>query len=304
MKPASRTPLIAMLLAAELLIAGMVVYSLRGGHLASGFAGLHSAGAAGDFVAKTIAPIAVGNAPRVTIDDPDSGVSITASTDGMVHVKDDTYFSGMMWGTHGAYPQVKVTQDATGVHISRASYGGGWFSVMGDSRQHIEVQIPPAATLAIVHCDSAEIADLSGGTIAVHSDDGHIKASHVSTDSLQLDTDDGSVEALNLALTGAAPLLKLHSNDGHIRASGRFPAGGNYDLSTNDGHMYAELAPGSDVAIDASTSDGAIRVDGVRQRQFDHGDPASGTVRIGTGAAPMRLSTQDGSIDITTNGAE
>ena len=52
-----------MLLAAELLIAGMVVYSLRGGHFASGFAGFHGSGAQSDFVAKTISPIAAPSGP-------------------------------------------------------------------------------------------------------------------------------------------------------------------------------------------------------------------------------------------------
>jgi hypothetical protein len=322
MNNASRTPVIAMLLAAELLIAGIAVYSLRGGHIGSpGFAQFTSSGTGGDFVAKTIAPIAAGRAPNVTIDDPESGVEVTASTDGMVHVKDDTYFGGATIGNHNGYPQVRVTQDLGGVHISRPSYESSWGMFIGfsESRQHIEVQVPADATLVIGHCESAEITGLNHGanvtsqdghidltdvkgTVVAHSDDGHITATRISTDSLNLSSNDGYVEALDLDLTGAAPAVTLHSNSGHIRASGRFPAGGTYNFTTSDGKMYVALEPPSDVTIDATTEDGAIRVDNERQRQFDQGDPANGTLRFGSGASAMHMHTSDGSIYITTNG--
>lgn len=318
----SRAPLIGMLLAAEVLIAGTVLYTLRGGFSSPGYAHVGGSGGTGDFVAQSIAPIAAGSAPRVTIDDPQSGVAVTASTDGMVHVKDDTYFRGAMLSNHAGYPQVRVTQDAGGVHISRADFHGVWGIFIGfsDSRQHIEVQVPADSTLIVGHCESAEISGLNNGAnvtsqdghiglsdmrgpIVAHSDDGHITASSVTTSSLDLSSNDGAVEALNLELTGAAPSVKLRSNDGHIRASGRFPAGGTYDFSTEDGTVYLDLASGSDVTVDASTEDGAIRVNGERQRAFDHGDPADGSLRVGSGAATMHARSQDGSIYITTNGA-
>jgi hypothetical protein len=299
MNATSRTSVIAMLLAAELLIAGMAVYSLRGGSIAPGFISFGHQGA-GSFVAKSFAPVAAGIAPNVTIDDPHSGVSVTPSTDGMIHVKDDTTFRG--WGSDSSYPQLQVTHDLSGVHVTRADYH---LAVIGwvDSRQHIEVQVPAQSTVTIARCEGATLDDLRGGAISVHSDDGHVTASDITTGSLQMSSNDGYVEGLNLSLTGAAPVVTLHSDDGHVTATGRFPAGGTYDLSTNDGRIYTTLEPGSDVSVDASTSDGAIHIDGARQRQFDHGDPASGTLRLGSGASTMRLRSQDGSIYITTNGA-
>ncbi len=316
MNATSRTSVIAMLLAAELLIAGMAVYSLRGGSIAPGFASFGHPGTTGSFVAKSFAPMVAGIAPNVTIDDPESGVSVTPSTDGLVHVKDDTTFEG--WGYDRNYPQLRVSQDASGVHVARAEYHVafiGWVS----SRQHIELLVPAQSTVVIGHCQSAELSGLNNGatvtsqdghidltdmrgTIVAHSDDGHVTASFVTTGSLQLSSNDGYVEALNLDLVGTAPVVTLHSADGHVTATGRFPAGGTYDLTTDDGRIYVTADQGSDVALNASTSDGAIHIDGVRQRQFDEGDPASGTLRLGSGASTMHLHSQDGSIYITTNG--
>jgi Toastrack DUF4097 len=317
MNATSRTSVVAMLLAAELLIAGMAVYSLRGG-FAPGFASFgHQGAGGGEFVAKSIAPIMAGLSPSVTIDDPNSGVQVSASTDGMIHVKDDTYFHSWFGGGHRDYPQLKVTQDLSGVHVTRASAEGDF--TFGNSREHIEVQVPAGSSLVIGHCESAEISGLNNGvtvtsqdghidltdmrgTIVAHSDDGHITASRITTSSLDVSSADGYVEGLNLDLIGTAPMVKLHSNDGHVTATGRFPAGGTYDFSTNDGKGYVTLEPGSDVTLDASTDDGAIHVDGERRRDFDHGDPASGVLHFGSGASTMRLHSQDGSLYITTNG--
>ena len=73
-------------------ILGLAAYSIRGAVSGNVFA---AGGTGADFAAKTFAPIAAGTAPRVTIDDPNSGVTIGVSDDGRVHVKDDTSFSGM-----------------------------------------------------------------------------------------------------------------------------------------------------------------------------------------------------------------
>jgi hypothetical protein len=302
-----------MLLAAEVLIIGIAAYSIRGAAFGNAFAG----GTAGSFVAKTFAPIAAGSAPRVTIDDPNSGVTISASNDGAVHIKDDTYFSGLMLGNRlGDYPQLTVTQDASGVHISRPDYHEGWAMFgFSNSRQHFEVRVPADATVAVDECDNAEVSDLKNGitikaldgrieltridgAIVAHTNDGHIKAEEVTSPSLDLSSDDGWIEVHNLAAAGSSPYVRLQSNDGHLDVSGVFPAGGKYDLTTHDGRITTAFAQGSDVTVDASTNDGSLRVDGVRQ----HGDDgAQQTVRVGSGASPMRIHSDDGSVTITTH---
>jgi hypothetical protein len=310
----ARSSWIAMLVAAEVLILGIAGYSIRGAFSGSAFA---AGGSGADFVARTFAPIAAGSAPHVTIDDPNSGVTIGASADGLVHVKDDTYFSGVMLGNRrGDYPQLTVTQDASGVHISRSAYHEDWVMFgFSDSRQHFEVQVPADASIVVDECDNAEVSDVKNGiaikaldgrielthvngAIVAHTNDGHIKADEVTSPSLDLSSDDGWIEAHNVSATGSTPYVRLHSTDGHIDVRGLFPAGGKYELATADGRINAAFAPGSDVTVDASTNDGSLRIDGVRQHSDDG---AQETVRVGSGASPMHIHSDDGSITITTH---
>ena len=84
----SRTSVVAMLIAIEVAIVGIALYAVRG------IGGVHAA----EFAAKTITPIDAGASPRVEIDDPDSRVDVTASTDGLVHVTDLTHVHGAFFG--------------------------------------------------------------------------------------------------------------------------------------------------------------------------------------------------------------
>jgi len=311
----SRISLVALLVAVEAVILGLAVYTIRGAISGNVFA---AGGSGAQFVAKSFAPIAAGSAPRVTIDDPNSGVTISASNDGLVHVKDDTYFSGATLRSPHGYPQLTVTRDSSGVHISRPAYHEGWSMFIGfsNSRQHFEVQVPPDSTVLVDACDNAEVSDLKNGAtikaldgrielthvegaIAAHTDDGHVTADGVTSSSLDLSSNDGWIEIHNFTLTGGTPYVRLQSGDGHIAASGLFPAGGKYDISTNDGHVNVALARGSDVTVDASTNDGSLHIDGVRQ----HGDDsAEQSIRVGGGSAAMRVHSDDGSVTIITNG--
>lgn len=312
----SRTLVVATLVAAQVTILGLAAYSIRGAISSDAFA---SGGSGASFVAKTFAPVAAGSAPRVTIDDPNSGVTIGVSNDGLVHVKDDTTFSGVTLRSPHDYPQLTVTQDGNGVHISRPAYHQGWSMFIGFSmsRQHFEVQVPAASSVFVDACDNAEVSDLKNGVtikaldgrielthvdgaIVAHSNDGHILAEDVTSPSLDLSSNDGWIEARNFTAGGNAPYVRLQSDDGHIAASGLFPAGGKYDLATHDGRINLAFARGSDVTVDASTNDGSLRVDGVRQHA---GDGAQQNLRVGSGGSAMRVHSDDGSITITTNGA-
>ncbi len=301
-----------MLLAVEVLIVGAVLAVLHGDGWHNAFAGsMHQS----SFTAHPIAPIAAGPAPHVQIDDPESGVAVTASSDGMIHVKDDTTFSGWRFGGTQAIPQVQVTRTFDGVHISRADYSTGGISMF--SRQHIEVQVPAGAHVTIGHCESAEITGVRNGVevasqdghialrhisgiVNARSDDGHISAEDLSGSAISLVTDDGHITARGIRLLGAAPQAKIHTSDGSLTVSGLFPAGGSYALSTGDGSVHLALAAGSDARIAASTGDGSIEVDG---SETDGDDSASRTVQVGGGNASMQVRTEDGSIHISTNGA-
>ncbi|HEY3675932.1 MAG TPA: hypothetical protein VGK84_08040, partial [Candidatus Tumulicola sp.] len=65
----SRSSIVAMLVAVEVLIVGIGLYALRGPH---GFP-VHNGGS---FTPAAIAPLAAGNAPQIEVDDPDSHVDV------------------------------------------------------------------------------------------------------------------------------------------------------------------------------------------------------------------------------------
>ncbi|MGB6062265.1 MAG: DUF4097 family beta strand repeat-containing protein [Candidatus Aquilonibacter sp.] len=285
---------IAILVAAEVVILGLAAYSIRGAVAGDVFAG----GDTGpDFAAKTFVPIAAGNAPRVTIADPNSGVTIGVSDDGLVHVKDDTSFSGATLRSPHDYPQLTVTRDLNGVHIARPAYHEGWTMFIGfsNSRQHFEVQVPASATVVVDECDNAEVSDLKNGA-TIKALDGRIELTHVEG-AIVAHTDDGHITIDGVT----SPSLDLSSNDGRIEVRNfTTVAGGKYDVATRDGRIDLGFARGSDVTVDASTNDGTIRVDGIRQQHDD--DSAQQSIRVGNGGSAMRVHSDDGSITVTTNG--
>jgi DUF4097 and DUF4098 domain-containing protein YvlB len=332
MNSSSRTALVAMLVAVEVLIAGLAIWCIGGGHTMAFAAGMHRNG----FAANPIAPIAAGDTPRIEVSDPESRVIVDASHDGLVHVKDLTNANGSIFSS-GTIPQLRVNRTAAGVSIERESYDLdflAWVTIP----QRIEIDVPAASTLDIAKSSGAEISRITGGvtvrsqdgpivladltgTVDAASSDGHVTATGVHGDKLTLQssdgnlelhdvtvetlnatTSDGRVETTNLTVAGAKPQATLHSNDGSMHVNGSFAPGGTYEVSSNDGRVELGLASGADLTVAASTGDGKITVDGTTYDN-DDGDSVQHTVRLGSGAGTMNLRSGDGSIHITTNGA-
>lgn len=322
-----------MLLAVELVLVGMMFTAVHGwgGHVFAASGGFHAANAS----AKTYPPVAAGLSPHVQIDDADSGVHVTASNDGLVHVSDATSIHGFVIGA-SKIVDLTIARTADGVRIYRPSSQHHFTVIFGGDTEHIDVQVPSGSHVDVIRSSSAEVTGMQNavdvksqdghiglfdihGNVNAHSDDGHIEARNVAGDTLAMSTNDGSlrfsditanvldaktddgrIEAANLTIGGSSPRATLHTNDGSVHVGGKFAAGGSYDFSTNDGRVETTLATGSDLTIDASTGSGKIYVDG---SPFGDGDSATHTVRLGSGSGAMRLASQDGSIHITTNGA-
>src|SRR5579862_2361151 len=301
-----RATVVAMLIAAEIAIVGMAIYTLgRGGP--SFAAGLHSA----DFNAAPIAPLAAGATPHVVIDDSNSRVVVGLSNDELVHVRDLTSMHGAVFSS-GPYPRLKATRTPDGVRIARADGGRLSISVFGMSVQRIEVDAPSGSRLEIARCDGADVNGIDGG-VSVHSleghvalsdlrgsvdarsDDGYISATNVRGDRLAMESMDGHLALDNVAV---ASLIGT-TRDGHIEAA-NLSVANDATLQTADGWMRVRFAPGADVTVDASTRDGKITVDGFSS---DNDSSAQRTIRLGAGTGRMKLATDDGSIHITTNGA-
>lgn len=331
-----RFALIAMLAAVEVVILGMATFVLSGHSLWSwpGNAGYSPAQTAAG--THPIAPLAAGNAPAVYIDDPQSRVMVSPSTDGLVHVQDRTHFSGLAWGVGGAHiPPVTVTRTAAGVRIVRPSYHLGFFGFVTNGDQRIDVQVPSGSSVQIAHCSGAgvngitngvsvtsidgsiAIAD-SSGNVSAHSDDGRVELRRVRGSTLDISSDDGSlhltdvaanaltartgdgsIHAQGITLNGSAPRATVHSGDGSVRVDGIFPGSGTYEISSGDGSIGLALASGSNATIAAHTDDGSMTLDG--QSFHDDGSNQQ-ALRVGDGSSSLRVSSGDGSIHITTNG--
>ncbi|MEO6834543.1 MAG: DUF4097 family beta strand repeat-containing protein [Candidatus Tumulicola sp.] len=336
----SRASIVGMLVAAEVLIVGVALYALGGrpggfhGPIFAG--GLHDA----DFVAKSVAPIEAGDAPRIAVDDPDSRIVVAASNDGLVHVKDLTNVRGAMFTDGGSVPQLNVRHTGDGVAISRhESNGSGLHFGIGSFDQRVEIDAPPGSHIDIARCAGADVSAIQGGvavrsqdgrisladlrgtvegrtqdgsisasrvhgdTLALQSANGHLSLSDVAVSSLNARTSDGSIEARGLAIGGGTqPQAVLHSDDGSIRADGSFAPGGSYEISTQNGSIRLGLAPNADLTVNASTGNGKVLVDGSPFENSD-GDSVRHTVKLGSGSGNLQLSSGDGSIHILTNGA-
>ncbi len=311
----SRTAIVVMLVAAEILVLGAVFWALGG---RTGF----TAGAVDlrpvAFHPKAIAPIDAGNAPHVTVSDADSLVTVTPSGDGRVHVTDLTHFGGAMWGT-GRVAQLSVERTSGGVRIERPESGGwanGFIDLGGFARRRIAVALPAGASLDVRRAAGADIAGLSGpvrvvsldgrivlrdlsGGVDARSDDGAIEASGVSGASVSLASQDGRISLVDVS-TGT---LVATTADGSIHASGLRIGGPGATgrLHTGDGSVDLSFAGDPNLSVRAHTGDGRILMDG---RTTHNDDATDARYTLGSGAGSFDVSTQDGTISMTTNGGQ
>lgn len=284
----SRTGIVAVLLAVEVFIGGAILWAFTGGRSWSMPAGgLH--GVTDDV--HSVAAIDAGTAPHVVIDDPDTRVIVTASTDGKVHVTDHSQTYGLVWGPKSRQP-LSVTRTADGVSIRRPGGEGLRFAVLGMDSEHTEVALPPDAALDIQRCGGAEANGLKG-SVAIRSVDGSIHLASINATSLKINSSDGSLRLEDVA----APTIDATTSDGSIKASNLRVGGGT--LHSNDGSIRLGLAD-ANLTVHAQTNDGSIRFNGRRVADSDSG---TADYQVGTGGGSLQVSTQDGSIHISTNGA-
>jgi hypothetical protein len=280
----TRTGIIAVLIAAEVFIASVIVVS------AGGLQTFSAAGNAHDFnyAPYSLPAVDAGSNPHVVIDDSDSRVVVTPSTDGQVHVTDDTHIAGWGWGSRPQRVQVRKTAD--GVVIERPA-SPARVVIFGFEMSRTEVALPANATLEITHSGGADVSDLTG-TISVHSDDGHITATNLRSGDVALTTADGRITLVNVN----ADKLAVSTSDGSIRASSLSVRNGT--ARSGDGSITLAFADAGNLALHAQTGDGSIRVNGLRQS-----DSSPLDYKLGNGSGSLDVSTQDGSIRVTTNGA-
>lgn len=264
----SRTGIVAVLLAAEVFIGGAILWALSGGHM--------TAQAQGMDVNRMSeqARLDAGASPHVLIDDPDTRIVVTASTDGKVHVTDHKHLMGWFLGPRADVP-LTIERTPDGVAIRRAGDGPRGVAFFGFDFQRTEVAVPANSSLDIQHCGGASIAGVQASGVKIACGDGSLHFDDVQSPAIDAVTSDGSIRASNLRVGSG----RLQSSDGSIRVA---------------------LAD-ANLTVHAQTGDGSIRINGARIAQ--DGDSGATTYQFGTGGGSLQVSTQDGSIHITSNGA-
>lgn len=305
----SRLGIVLVLVAAEVFLVGVMMRSIGFSNPSVHAAGFHHV----SYTPKTFSPIDAGATPHVVIADAQSRVIVGLSQDNMVHVADATSGGGALWASQTP-AQLLVNKTGDGVRVERPGdlvshgiFAFGWYS------PRIEVDVPAQARVEILRSGGAEISDLQGPVVA-HSVDGHISVSRTHG-TLDLSSDDGYLSLTDVVSSS----VKLATKDGSLRFSG--VDAGALDARTDDGPVRAsdlhvgsgsiETSDGSvriglrnpDLTVSAKTDDGRIRVDGVTQPHTDS-DASTGQIRLGNGTGSLSVASHDGSISITTNGAQ
>jgi hypothetical protein len=328
----SRGALVALLIAVEVAIVIVAVVSMTGAHAAWAGGGMHRF----DYTAKPIAPLSAGSSPHIVVNDSDDRIVVTASTDGLVHITDLKQLHGTFWGSPNM-AALEVSRTADGVAISRPGSSAGLnFSLFFSyDEDRVAIAIPAGSSLDIERSSGSNVTGINGdaivrsqdgsltlaalrGNLDAQSEDGAIDASDVRADSVKLQSADGHIELHDVVagtlsattqdghitidgLQVTGNVATIHSEDGAVRVSARFADGGNYEVSTDDGRIEMTLPAQSNLTIAASTSDGRITRDGTSFS--DSGDGTSRSFTLGGGSGHLNLSSHDGSISITTNGA-
>jgi Putative adhesin len=310
----SRASVIAALVAVEVTIVAVAIYAI--GELrwnGTGWSGQPFASRRDvNSQARPLALPVAGTAPRVTIDDPESYVTVGVSSDGRVHVTDSTNLHGMRFGDN-SIPQLHVTRSGDNISIVRPWHER--FLVFGLVDERIEVEVPAGSRVEISRCQGAEVTGISGG-VSVHSQDGHVTLTDLQG-AVDAQSDDGYIEASNVR----GDSLTMHSSNGHLTLhdvavrtlqartnDGRVEVEhlselANGNVASDDGSIDLQLAAGANLTLDASTGDGSVSVDGSSVDSGDS-DAVQHTITVGNGAGALRVSTSDGSIHIITNGAQ
>ena len=158
-----------------------------------------------------------------------------------------------------------------------------------------------------------EAHDLQG-TIDLNSGDGRIVASnldgqvkmHTGDGSIDIDRAAGQVEADSgdgsIDIDGRLDELTVRTGDGPVRvdAADGSTMKSDWRITTGDGRIALRVPSGFNAAVDASTGDGSVRVEGVSNAPGNGSEERSRVVgQLGTGGATLQLRSGDGSIEVS-----
>lgn len=253
----------------------------------------------------------VGAKPTIRVVTNEARVRIHRGEPGVVKAR--VHYRVRTWGMSNGprIPKVVLEQEADAVRIE-ARESGNWVVFGGiETRFEMDVTVPEDCELSVRSGDGSITCDPLAGRLSLESGDGRIRASGL-RGTLVLWSGDGGIEADSLEGS-----LMARTGDGSLKVAGRFD---HLDLRTGDGRLEATLARGSQPAapwsvetgdgamllriprnlralLDASSRDGALRVDlpvstrGAMRNNTLYGE-------LNGGGIPLRLRSGDGSITL------
>ena len=134
-----------------------------------------------------------------------------------------------------------------------------------------------------------------GGQVKAHTGDGSIHIAQAAG-GVDADSGDGSIE-----IAGRLEQLTVRTGDGSVRveASDGSTMKSDWRITTGDGRIALRLPSDFNAAIDASTGDGSVHVEGVSTPKGGDSERRRVVGQLGSGGATLRLRSGDGSIDVS-----
>ncbi len=251
-------------------------------------------------------------APVVAIDDDGVDYTVRTGSTDTVQVREILESSGM---THVSLGQLTMEKTSDGVRIARQDHNSSVMTIgFGSFRHEVEVTVPPGTRLNVSNVGTFDASGLHA-PMTVHSNNGRITLTDVASDA-ELHTTNGRIEivrgsfaSLNatsdngrITLTDVvAAHAQIHTDNGRIESTHLEIGGG--AIQTGNGRIDLGIAAGSNVMIEAHTSSGKVRAAAPLTATVT-GDPDDDdrihTVPIGNGTGRLTVSSDNGSIDISS----
>jgi hypothetical protein len=299
-----RATVLAGLVAAELVVLGLIFSSLRG---FSHHGSIALASTSSGIPADVHTTIPTSHAPTVILRDDDAHFHIHTAPIAYVRIDETTTTDGRVGG---------ITPLSVEHRQFNSIYVGRHELYHGSMHRDIAVVVPVNATIEVDDCTSLTMSGLSGaatikcsgdqpveisdqrGALEVKNDDGRVSISHMTGDRLEVTNGDGSVELTDVRTN----FLTIKTGDGQIAGTGI--VAGNGSIQSGDGNVALTFAPLANVTVGVKTDSSDSTVTAVSPLQLVQiGDSNSERqVRFGAGEGRLDVKTDDGSVTLARGG--
>jgi len=290
----SRSQLIAVLVALEVVIAGEMVLAIRGDQPAEWSVWQSGAVAAsGPNLAEGGAHqiFAAGAHPAVTVNIGYADLTIRTGDASQIDV---SVSKSSDFGIFRGNGPISATKDGDTVRVEAA--GASHWSA-GDNRM-VTLVVPPNTRVTVDKAGDIKAQGLRADASFQSVGNGSITIEDYDSHNLTVAASDGRITLQRVS----ANHLDATSSDGRIEGTGLLLRDGN--IESDDGRVSLGFAAGTNALVSAETSDGKIRVSGIpgasnataKSNDDDDDDSSSRSVRIGAGEGRLDVRSSDGNI--------